>query len=78
MKSDDIYLARMCDSVDKIRRTTQNVSTEEFAIDEQAVASVILWLTQIGELAKRVSPETKTTSECAVEADGWFSRYRGA
>ena len=59
MKSDDIYLARMCDAIGKIRRTTQGLDAEAFAASEQAVASVILWLTQIGEIAKRLSRETK-------------------
>lgn len=61
MKSDDVYLGRMCDSAMKITRTVRDMSAEEFAANETAVASVIfiLWLAQIGEIAKRISEETK-------------------
>ncbi len=59
MKSDDVYLGRMCDGIAKIRRATSGIDGKDFSASETAVAAVILWLMQIGEIAKRVSPETK-------------------
>jgi len=61
MKKDEVYLARIVDSAQKISRTVARHSEETFAADENAVASVVLWLVQIGELAKRVSDESKNT-----------------
>lgn len=59
MKSDDVYLSRIRDSIAKIARATENMNRESFMQDETATASTILWLAQIGELAKRLSPETR-------------------
>lgn len=56
MKSDEVYLARICDAIDRIRRATDGRNEEAFSTDERAV---VLWLMQIGEISKRLSEETK-------------------
>jgi len=59
MKTDSVYLGRISDSINKIQRATAGMSAEEFAQNEVVVASTILWLVQIGELAKKISQEKK-------------------
>ena len=59
MKSDDIYLSRIRDSIAKIIRTTAGMTEASFVQNETVTASTILWLAQIGELAKQLSPEAR-------------------
>ena len=59
MKSDDIYLSRIRDSIAKIIRTTADMTEASFVQNETVTASTILWLAQRGELAKKLSPETR-------------------
>ena len=63
MKDDSILLARICDSARKIMRAMEGRSETSFAEEEIRPAAVILWLTQIGEIAKRLSEETKGNYE---------------
>jgi uncharacterized protein with HEPN domain len=59
MKDDSVIIARICDSADKIMRAVSGRSEEEFVAVETTPAAVVLWLTQIGEMAKRLSKTTK-------------------
>jgi len=59
MKKDEIYIARICDSARKILEATKGMNEESFTADEVTTAAVILWLSQIGEIAKRISTEAR-------------------
>ena len=59
MKDDAVLLSRIIDSAEKIIRAVQNKSEEEFTQIETTPAAVVLWLTQIGEIAKRIHEHTK-------------------
>ncbi len=61
MKNDDVLLAQMRDALAKIERFTSYMSEEAFRKDEKTQSAVIMQLALIGELAKRVSRETKTS-----------------
>ena len=60
MKDDSVLVARIADSAGKISRAVQGRSLEDFTAVETIPAAVTLWLTQIGEMAKRVSEQTKS------------------
>ena len=60
MKDESVLLARMVDSAEKILRATQGKSEQEFGDVETTPAAVVLWLTQIGEIAKRLREDTKS------------------
>lgn len=59
MKSDTVLISRICDSADKIVRAVVGRDEAAFVAVETTPAAVVLWLTQIGEMAKRLSPKTK-------------------
>ncbi len=59
MKADSIIIDRIRDSAEKIIRHIQGKSLEEFKADECVSAATILWLLQIGELAKHLGSKTK-------------------
>jgi uncharacterized protein with HEPN domain len=60
MRSDDVYLAQIRDAILKVERFTAGMSEDAFKQDEKTQSAVIMQLALIGELAKRVSAETKT------------------
>lgn len=61
MKSDTVLISRICDSADKILRAVAGLDEASFTSTETTPAAVVLWLTQIGEMAKRLSVKTKDT-----------------
>lgn len=61
MKDDSVYLAHMRDAVAKIERFAAGMEEAEFRADEKTQSAVIMQLALIGELAKRVSAETRAT-----------------
>ncbi|MBI2409932.1 DUF86 domain-containing protein [Candidatus Kaiserbacteria bacterium] len=61
MKTDDVHLAQMRDAVAKIKRFTEGMDEPSFKNDEKTQSAVIMQLAIIGELAKRLSQETKST-----------------
>ena len=60
MKDDKVYIQQMLDAVRKIGLFTANMTRASFGADEKTQSAVIMQLMLIGELAKRVSPESKS------------------
>ncbi len=61
MKSDRVYCEQILDSVEKIRRFVDDIDKDAFLKDQKTQSAVIMQLALIGELAKRVSDETKSS-----------------
>lgn len=59
MKDDAIYLAQMQDAITKIERFTSAMDEAAFRADDKTQSAVILQLALIGELAERISDETR-------------------
>jgi uncharacterized protein with HEPN domain len=59
MKDDSIYIEQIQDSISKIERFVSGIDENTFRSDEKTQSAVILQLALIGELAKRLSTETK-------------------
>jgi uncharacterized protein with HEPN domain len=59
-KSDKVYLEQILDSVRKIRQFVSGMDQAAFMEDQKTQSAVIMQLALIGELAKRVSEDTKT------------------
>lgn len=59
MNRDALYLDRIRDAIGKIERFTAGIDEVSFATDEKTQSAVILQLILIGEMAKRVSEETR-------------------
>lgn len=59
MKDDKVYLKQICDAVEKIESFVDMVTYEEFMRDQKTQSAVIMQLTLIGELAKKISSDTK-------------------
>ncbi len=60
MKSDRVYCEQILDSVEKIHQFVNGIDKEAFLKDQKTQSAVIMQLALIGELAKRVSNETKS------------------
>jgi uncharacterized protein with HEPN domain len=60
MKSDRVYCEQILDSVEKIRRFVDGIDKDAFLKDQKTQSAVIMQLALIGELAKRVSKETRS------------------
>lgn len=58
-----MYLDQILDSVAKIEAFTAGMDSAAFAGDSKTQSAVIMQLMLIGELAKKVSAETKTSVE---------------
>ena len=61
MKHDEVYLRYILDCVRKIEKFTDGVTIESFSEDEKTQSAVMMQLVLIGELAKRVSDDTRRT-----------------
>lgn len=59
MNRDDAYLAYMRDAVRKVMEYTSEMRSEMFYVDEKTQSAVILQLLLLGEMAKKVTAETK-------------------
>lgn len=59
MKSDAVYIAQLCAATQKVRSYVVGMTHEQFLADEKTQSAVIMQLSLIGELAKRLSDETK-------------------
>lgn len=59
MDRDAAYLAYMRDAIRKIESFTDSVDIEAFVKDEKTQSAVMLQLMLIGEMAKKLSIETK-------------------
>jgi uncharacterized protein with HEPN domain len=60
MKSDLVYCEQMVDAVEKIRQFVDGFDKDAFLKDQKTQSAVIMQLALIGELAKRVSVDTKS------------------
>lgn len=61
MSRDALYLERMRDAVRKIESFTEGYSATDFGEDAKTQSAVILQLMLIGEMSKKLSPETKSS-----------------
>lgn len=59
MKDDSAYLHLMLDSLRKVNAFHEGLDLNSFCKDEKSQSAVILQLMVIGELAKRLSDETR-------------------
>ncbi len=59
MKDDKVYVDQILDSIQKIRVFTKNMSKMTFMDDQKTQSAVIMQLTLIGELSKKISPNTQ-------------------
>jgi len=59
MKSDRVYCEQIVDAVEKIHQFVQGVDKAAFLTDQKTQSAVIMQLALIGELAKRISADTK-------------------
>lgn len=63
MKVDELYVRQMLDAIAKIEQFTVGMEKEIFASDQKTQSAVIMQLTVIGELAKKISDESKTKTD---------------
>ena len=60
MKDDSVYLKQILEAVGKIESFTSSFSKENFITDPKTQSAVIMQLALIGEMAKKVSTQTRT------------------
>jgi uncharacterized protein with HEPN domain len=60
MKNDRVYCEQILDSIGKIRSFVKGIDKEFFLEDQKTSSAVIMQLALIGELAKKISPDTKS------------------
>lgn len=60
MKSDRVYLEQILESVDKIQLFVKGMDQASFLKDQKTQSAVIMQLALIGELAKKISQQTKS------------------
>ena len=63
MKDDSAYLRLMLDAFDKLREFTAGMDEAAFFVDKKTQSAVIMQLEVIGQLAKKVSDETRMKIE---------------
>lgn len=59
MKSDRVYFEQILESIGKIRQFVGNMDKVAFLKDQKTQSAIIMQLALIGELAKKVSAQTK-------------------
>lgn len=59
MKSDKLYIDQMLDSIRKIELYVKEFDKNKFLADSKTQSAVILQLTLIGEISKKISEWTK-------------------
>src|SRR3989344_2584260 len=59
MKNDTVYLNQIKDSIEKIELFSKGYTKEAFMKDAKTQSAIIMQLTLIGEVSKRISNETK-------------------
>ena len=60
MKGDDLYIDQIRDCIRKIELYTEGFDKDAFLKDEKTQSAVILQLTLIGEVSKKISNKTKS------------------
>ncbi|MCX6719300.1 MAG: DUF86 domain-containing protein [Candidatus Taylorbacteria bacterium] len=63
MKDEKVYVEQMLDSITKIEAFTSGMDKDSFLKDAKTQSAVIMQLTVIGELVKKVSSKTKESSD---------------
>lgn len=63
MKDEKVYIEQMLDSVSKIEAFTFGMNKEDFMKDPKTQSAVIMQLTVIGELVKKLSVKVKESSD---------------
>lgn len=63
MKTDEVYLAQMRDAVQKVEEFVSGMGKADFEIDSKTQSAVIMQLTLVGELAKKISEDTRRSIE---------------
>lgn len=59
MKNDKFYIEQIIDAIRKIESYVKDFDKSKFFADEKTQSAVILQLTLIGEISKKLSQETK-------------------
>ncbi len=59
MKDDLLYLERILGAIKKIQEYTKNQTQQAFFLDEMRQSAIMMQLILIGEMAKKVSVETR-------------------
>ena len=59
MKDDKLYLDQIKDSIKKIELYVVGFDKEKFITDSKTQSAIIMQLTLIGEISKKISEETK-------------------
>ncbi len=59
MKDDTVYINQILDSVAKIESFVAGQDKNVFSADQKTQSAVIMQLTLIGEISKKISPQTK-------------------
>lgn len=60
MKNDNVYLEQILDSARKIRDFVNGFDKKRFYTDQKTQSAVIMQLALIGELARKISDETRS------------------
>ena len=60
MKKDSVYIERILESIAKVKDFIGEMDFEKFSADQKTQSAVIMQLALIGELAKKISTETKS------------------
>jgi len=63
MKDEKVYIEQMLDSILKVEAFTLGIKKEDFMKDSKTQSAVIMQLTVIGELVKKLSSKTKESSD---------------
>jgi len=63
MKDEKVYIEQMLDAISKIEAFTLGMKKDDFMKDSKTQSAVIMQLTVIGELVKKLSSETKESSD---------------
>jgi len=59
MKDDKLYIDQILDSLRKIESYIKGFDKEKFLADEKTQSAILLQLTLVGEISKKISAETK-------------------
>jgi uncharacterized protein with HEPN domain len=59
MRDDNLFITQILDSIRKIESYTSGFNKESFLDDEKTQSAVVMQLTLIGEISKKISDNTK-------------------
>ena len=61
MKNDEVFINQILEAISKIESFTAGLDAAGFSKDQKTQSAVILQLLLIGEIAKKISPEKRST-----------------